>query len=268
MIKGTAGWWAGKWDLGWWNWEKTIAGIALWQRLLLLLCCPYQLSLRWSLKEEICLCSLPLFHCKLFLLGTFRKFGMQKTGLFYTVLCCRCFTSIFVIKQHKSQKCPYFWSSKHSVYVFIKSWVWLQSELTDITVTDLFLDQLSEKQMKSFDKKRDNLRIRKAFFCARAALTAPWCQFKIRQHLSWVIAAVMHHQLTKILMSPLFSKNRKIKNPFPENNNFKHWTITCSSWLVSRERMCSSLGFFLLKDIFHQYVCVVLGQWRNVWFPN
>lgn len=33
VIKGTAGWWAGKWDLCWWNWEETDVGIALWQLL-------------------------------------------------------------------------------------------------------------------------------------------------------------------------------------------------------------------------------------------
>lgn len=33
----------------------------------------------------------------------------------------------------------------------MKSFVQLQSELTDINVADLFLDQLSEKQSKSFD---------------------------------------------------------------------------------------------------------------------
>lgn len=35
VIKGTAGWWAGKWDLCWWNWEQTGARIALWQLLFL-----------------------------------------------------------------------------------------------------------------------------------------------------------------------------------------------------------------------------------------
>lgn len=48
VIKGAAGWWAGKWDLCWWNWGDGCGDcfVAAASSFSFLLYCPYQSSLR------------------------------------------------------------------------------------------------------------------------------------------------------------------------------------------------------------------------------
>lgn len=167
---------------------------------LFLLYCPYQSSLRWSLKEEICLFSLPLFQRRLLLLGNLE--GIWHLGeldfitVFWQYFLNR--LNLYELK-HKSKKNFFLLEAVNTGHLSSLRAVWLiMIRINRCAVTDLFLDQLPEKRIRSFQFSfLNNKKLKKKKRLEPALHKQHFDASSTSKHPNSSVSAVMQRQLRK-----------------------------------------------------------------------